>query len=138
MAVINTAVARSRDVEDAALNLNAKAFEVRRTLAAVWDLKPTAAKPPPASAVTSLNMTNESHESVVGEGDERIKVEDVHFAPGGKYRCKKALVTTKFLILTWISNRQAHHPLRIPETRPLVYGHWVAYIAGCVRNCWTL
>lgn len=88
MAVINTTVAKSRDVKDAALNLNAKAFEVRRTLAAVWDLKATAAKPPPPGAAASLDMRNESHESVVGEGDERIKVADVHFAPGGKYRCQ--------------------------------------------------
>ena len=109
MAIINTTVAKSRDVRDAALNLNAKAFEVRRTLAAVWDLKPTGAKPPPPEAAFSLDMKNESGEvgdhkilflhadlltpifpsqSVVGEGDERIKVNDVHFAPGGKYRCK--------------------------------------------------
>lgn len=88
MAVINTTVARSRDVKDAALNLNAKAFEVRRTLAAVWDLKASAAEPPPTSEAFSLDMKNESHESVVGEGDERVKVADVHFAPGGKYRCE--------------------------------------------------
>ncbi|KAL9035035.1 MAG: hypothetical protein Q9214_006774, partial [Letrouitia sp. 1 TL-2023] len=86
MTVINTAVAKSRDVKDAALNLNVKAFEVRRTLAATWDLKPTAAAPPPAESAFSLDMKNESSESVVGEGDERVKVDSVHFGPGGKYR----------------------------------------------------
>ena len=93
MAVIKTAVAKSRDVKDAALNLNAKAYEVRRTLAAVWDLKPTAAKPPPPPEAFSLDMKNESGESVV-EGDERVKVDDVHFGPGGKYRCKSTLAKT--------------------------------------------
>ena len=88
MTVINTAVAKSRDVKDAALNLNVKAFEVRRTLAAVWDLKATSAKPPPPESATSLNMRNESSESVVGEGDERVKVDPSHFGLGGKYRCK--------------------------------------------------
>ena len=88
MAVINTLVAKSQDVKDAALNINAQAFAARRTLAALWDLKPTTAAPPPPEAAFSLDMRNESGESVVGEGDERVKVDDVHFAPGGKYRCK--------------------------------------------------
>ncbi|KAL6718682.1 hypothetical protein ACLMJK_002916 [Lecanora helva] len=86
MAVIKTAVATSHDVRDAALNLNVKAYEVRRTLAAVWDVEPTQAKPPPPESAFSLDMKNESSESVVGEGDERIQVDRVHFAPGGKYR----------------------------------------------------
>ena len=89
MAVINTTVAKSRDVKDAALNLNAKAFEVRRTLAAIWDLKPTSPEVPPPEAATSLDMKNESSESVVGDGDERVKVDNVHFEPGGKYRCMR-------------------------------------------------
>lgn len=89
MTVINTAVSKSRDVKDAALNLNVKAFEVRRTLAATWDLKPTSGAPPPAESAFSLDMKNESSESVVGEGDERVKVDPAHFGPGGKYRCKR-------------------------------------------------
>ena len=91
MAVIKTLVAKSNDIKDAALNLNAKAFEVRRTLAAVWDLKPTGTAPPAPSESFSLDMKNESTESVVGDGDERILVDDVHFGPGGKYRCKYSL-----------------------------------------------
>ena len=87
MAVIKTTVAKSNDIKDAALNLNAKAFEVRRTLAAVWNLKPTSTKPPPPAESFSLDMRNESGESVVGDGDERVKVRPEHFAPGGKYRC---------------------------------------------------
>ena len=87
MAIIKTTVAKSNDIQDAALNINAKAFEVRRTLAAVWNLKPTGTKPPPAAECFSLDMRNESTESVVGDGDERVKVQPVHFAPGGKYRC---------------------------------------------------
>ena len=88
MPVINTTVAKSRDVKDAALNLNAKAYEVRRTLAAVWDLRATAAKPPPPGAAESLDMRNESDESVISKRDRRIKVPDVHLAPGGKYHCE--------------------------------------------------
>ena len=89
MAIIKeSAVALSHDVRDAALNLNIKAFEIRRTLAAVWDLKPTRPQPPPPEAAFSLDMKNEGSESVVGEGDERVKVDNVHFAPGGKYRCE--------------------------------------------------
>ena len=98
MAIINTTVAKSRDVKDAALNLNAKAYEVRRTLAAVWDLKPTAAKPPRPDAAASLDMKNESGESVVGEGDERVKVADVHFGPGGKYRCKASVASCRKIL----------------------------------------
>ena len=88
MALIKTSVAKSYDVKDAALNLNVKAYEVRRTLAAIWNVKPTRAQPPPPEAAFSLDMKNESSESVVGEGDERTLVDRVHFAPGGKYRCK--------------------------------------------------
>ena len=94
MAVINTTVARSRDVASAALNLNTKAYEVRRTLAAVWDLKPTPSQPPPAEECFSLDMKNESEESVVDGGDERVKVADAHFRPGGKYRCRSYVWTT--------------------------------------------
>ncbi|KAL9106121.1 MAG: hypothetical protein Q9227_008821 [Pyrenula ochraceoflavens] len=85
MAIINTVVAKSQDVKDAALNINAKAFEVRRTLAAVWDLKPTDSKPPIPAETLSLDMKNPGQESVVG-GDERVRVPDHDFAPGGKYR----------------------------------------------------
>ncbi|KAI9652268.1 MAG: hypothetical protein M1831_007116 [Alyxoria varia] len=86
MAVINTVVSKSHDIKDAALNLNAKAFELRRTLAAVWDLKPTGTSPPPPQESFSLDMKNEGGESVVGEGDERTRVGDSALAPGGKYR----------------------------------------------------
>ena len=88
MAVIKTLVAKSNNIKDAALNLNAKAFEVRRTLAATWELKPTSVTPPPPAESFSLDMKNESGESVVGDGDERVMVDPVHFAPGGKYRCQ--------------------------------------------------
>ncbi|KAL9620303.1 MAG: hypothetical protein Q9160_005202 [Pyrenula sp. 1 TL-2023] len=83
MAIINTTVAKSQNVKDAALNLNAKAFEVRRTLAAVWDLKPTGTQPPPPAETISLDMKNSGGESVVG-GDERVRVPDQDIAPGGK------------------------------------------------------
>ena len=86
MAIINTTVARSNNVRDAALNLNAKAFEFRQTLAGIWDLKPSASEAP--ESAFSLDMKNESGESVVGDGDERTKVHEKDFAPGGKYRCK--------------------------------------------------
>ena len=87
MTIIKTTVAKSYDIKDAALNLNTKAYEVRRTLAAVWDVKPTRPQLPPPEDVISLIMKNESSESIVGEGDERLLVDKVHFAPGGKYRC---------------------------------------------------
>ena len=85
--MINTVVARSQSVRDAALNLNQKAYETRRTLAATWKLSPTGSEPPPAEAAFSLDMKNEGEESIIDQGDERIKVDDAHFAPGGKYRC---------------------------------------------------
>ena len=87
MTVIKTTVAKSNDVKDAALNLNVKAYEVRRTLAAVWTLQSTRAQPPGPEATFSLDMKNESSESVV-DGDDRVLVDKIHFAPGGKYRCK--------------------------------------------------
>lgn len=88
MSEVKTIVAKSHNVKDAALNLNLKAYEVRRTLAATWNLAPTQAQPPPPEAAFSLNMKNEGQESVVGNSDERRLVDKVHFAPGGKYRCK--------------------------------------------------
>ncbi|MCJ1438955.1 hypothetical protein MMC27_008345 [Xylographa pallens] len=86
MAIVSTLVAKSRGVHDAALNLNAKAFELRQTLAGVWDLKPATTEAPDPKSTFQLDMKNDSGESVVGNEDERVKVETVHFAPGGKYR----------------------------------------------------
>ena len=91
MAVINTLVAKSDNIGAAALNLNAKAFEARQTLAGIWDLKPTTTAPPPPESTFQLDMKNATDESVVGEGDERVKVEEKDFMPGGKYRCKLPL-----------------------------------------------
>ena len=92
MAIINTQVAKSNNVRAAALNLNAKAFEARQTLAGIWDLKPTNTAPPPPESTFQLDMRNHTDESMVGEGDERVKVSEEHFMPGGKYRCKSALL----------------------------------------------
>ena len=85
MAVISTLVAKSEDTRAAALNLNAKAFEIRQTLAGVWDLKPSNDDVP--KDTLHLDMKNASHESVVGDNDERTKVNEQHYMPGGKYRC---------------------------------------------------
>lgn len=87
MTVIHTLVAKSEHVNDAALNLNAKAFELRQTLAGVWDLAPSTTEPPHHSKTFHLDMKNESGESVVGDEDERVKVDERDFMPGGKYRC---------------------------------------------------
>ena len=84
MAIINTLVAKSDNVNAAALNLNAKAFEIRRTLAGVWDLKPSTPEAP--KNTFHLDMKNPSGESVLDE-DERLKVPEKDFLPGGKYRC---------------------------------------------------
>lgn len=88
MAIISTQVAKSTDIRAAALNLNAKAFEARRTIAGIWDVKPSDAAPPAPESTFQLDMRNETHESIVGEGDERTKVATEHFMPGGKYRCE--------------------------------------------------
>ena len=104
MTVINTLVARSTNVKEAALNLNAKAFETRRTLAGVWDLQPSDSTHAPESALM-LDMKNESQESVVG-GDERLLVDERHFSPGGKYRCKKRFAHPTIL-LTLIKFQQS-------------------------------
>ena len=129
MAVIKTTVAKSNDVKDAALNLNVKAYEVRRTLAAVWNVKPTREQPPPPEAAFSLDMKNESSESVVGDGDERVLVDKSHFAPGGKYRCKSTTVgLVHFISLTFsCSNCEALHSLRVPSARELGNGYRMAY-----------
>ena len=131
MTVIKTTVAQSKDVKDAALNLNVKAYEVRRTLAAVWNLGPTRAEPPAPEATFSLNMRNESAESVVGAEDERVLVDNMHFAPGGKYRCKSiAIAFIKYTSLMWLcSDSKDLHPLRVPTVRTLGYGYWLAYQA---------
>ncbi|KAL8825654.1 MAG: hypothetical protein Q9191_004279 [Dirinaria sp. TL-2023a] len=86
MTAINTLVAKSDNIRAAALNLNAKTFEARQTLAGIWDLKPTAIAPPPLESTFQLDMKNSIDESIIGEGDERVKVEEKHFMPGGKYR----------------------------------------------------
>ncbi|KAI4190981.1 MAG: hypothetical protein L6R41_000431 [Letrouitia leprolyta] len=86
MATTKNTVAKSYDVRDAALNLAAKAYDVRRTVAAVWNVKPTAPQSPSPEATFSLDMTNSSEESVVDGGDERVLVDKSSFAPGGKYR----------------------------------------------------
>lgn len=81
-------MAKSSDIHAAALNLNAKVSEVRQTLAGVWDLKPSATAPPAPESTFQLDMKNSSDESVFGEGDERVKVAEKDYMPGGKYRCK--------------------------------------------------
>ncbi|KAL8705089.1 MAG: hypothetical protein Q9201_001772 [Fulgogasparrea decipioides] len=86
MAIIKNVVAKSNNTHAAALNLNAKTFELRQTLAGIWDLKPTATAPPPPESCFQLDMKNHTDESVFGEGDERVKVDEKHFMPGGKYR----------------------------------------------------
>lgn len=88
MSEVKTSVAKSNDVKDAALNLNVKAYELRRTMAAVWNLRSTPKQPPSPEAAFSLDMKNEGEESVVGGSDERRLVDKAHFAPGGKYRCR--------------------------------------------------
>ena len=79
-------VALSEDTKAAALNLTAKAYELRHTIAAVWDLPPGSSVPPSPESAEALNATNPGEESVVGQ-DGRKLVPDVHFSPGGKYRC---------------------------------------------------
>lgn len=88
MAIINTQVAKSNNTQAAALNINAKTFEARQTLAGVWDLQATAAAPPSPESAFHLDMKNPVDESISGEGDERVKVEERHFMQGGKYRCE--------------------------------------------------
>ena len=130
MAVIKTTVAKSHDVKEAALNLNVKAYEVRRTLAAVWDVKPTSAQPPSPEAAFSLDMKNESSESVIGESDERALVDKAHFAPGGKYRCEITIAFIQYASLILLrSNCKALYPLRVPKAWELGHGHWLAYQA---------
>ena len=130
MSGIKTAVAESQDVEDAALNLIDKANEIRQTLAAIWKLKPTRAQPPAPEATFSLDMKNESEESVFGD-DKRRLVNKIHFAPGGKYRCKSAVTALcRYASLRLLySHRKALHPLRVSEVWKLGHGYWLAYQA---------
>lgn len=128
MTVVKATVAKSKDVKDAALNLNVKAYEVRRTLAAVWNLESTRAEVPAPEATFSLNMRNEGSESVVGE-DDRVLVDKMHFAPGGKYRCKlMAIAFIEYTLLIWLrSDCKDLHPLRVPTPWTLVYRYRLAY-----------
>ena len=84
-----TAVTLSKNAREAALNLNAKAFEVRQPVVGIWELAPTGAEPPPAESIGFFDVwDSEKTESVIGEGDERVLVAQKDFAPGGKYRCE--------------------------------------------------
>ena len=131
MSEVKTIVAKSHNVKDAALNLNVKLYDVRRTLAATWNLAPTPAQPPSPETAFSLDMRNEGQESVVGDSDQRRLVDKDHFAPGGKYRCKSIVVfllqSTPLTLLS--SNRKAFHPLRVPKARGLGHGYRLAYQA---------
>ena len=125
MTVINTLVARSNDIKEAALNLNAKTYETRQTLAGVWDLKPSDTEQAPESAI-SLDMKNDYGESVVGEDDERILVDDRDFAPGGKYRCKNHPTVEFKSSSLYGSNRETVHSLRISTSWAVCYGYRLA------------
>ena len=128
MSVIKTTVAKSKDVKDAALNLNVKAYEVRRTLAAVWNVQSTRAQPPSPQATFSLDMKNESFESIVGEEDDRVLVDKIHFAPGGKYRCQsiKFAFILCILLISSCSNFEAFHPLRVSKAWEMGHGYRLA------------
>ena len=129
MAIVSTLVAKSHGVHDAALNLNAKAFELRQTLAGVWDLKPATTEAPDPTSTFHLDMKNDSGESVVGDEDERVKVEAVHFAPGGKYRCMSSGSERFLLLMVAYSYCEALHSLRVPRFGKMGYGNWLAYQA---------
>ena len=90
MPIIDTLVNKSNDTKDAALNLNAKTFELRRTLAAVWDLNPTTSDLPSQHSTFSHDPGNEPSESYFAPSDERVRVQPHEFAPDGRYRCKTA------------------------------------------------
>ena len=77
MAVIHTLVRKSEHI---------KAFDLRQTLAGVWDLTASKAEPPHPDSTFHLDMKNDSGESVVGDEDGRDKVDEKDFMPGGKYR----------------------------------------------------
>lgn len=128
MATTKNTVAKSYDVRDAALNLAAKAYDVRRTVAAVWNVKPTAPQSPSPEATFSLDMTNSSEESVVDGGDERVLVDKSSFAPGGKYRCKS--MTTRndnIRLIQSCSDCQTFHSLRVSKARKLGHGYRLAH-----------
>lgn len=129
MTGIKTTVAKSQGTKDAALNLNVKAYEVRRTLAAVWDTEPTRAQPPSPESAESLDMVNPGAENIVGEADERVLVDKSHFAPGGKYRCKSRIIAfIQYTSLTSsCSNCEAIHALRVPKVWGLEDGYRLAY-----------
>ena len=124
MAVINTLVAKSTDVKAAALNLNAKAFEIRQTIAGVWDLKPSAVEAP--ESAFSLDMKNATDESVVGEGDDRVKVDERHFQPGGKYRSTFLSFRTGRVPANHLRYCEVIHTLRVSGARKMGDGYWLA------------
>lgn len=82
-----SSVAVSHDIREAALNLNAKAFQLRTTLAAVWDFNTGRVQSLAPESAESFGAVNPGAESVVGT-DDRKKVDKAHYAPGGKYRCQ--------------------------------------------------
>ena len=98
MAVINTLIARSNDIKEAALNLNTKAYKTQQTLASVWDLKPSETAHTPESAF-SLDIKNDSVESMVGRSDERLLIDERDFAPEGKYRYKTSIYHIKYWLI---------------------------------------
>jgi hypothetical protein len=115
MAIVSSIVAKSTNTSTAALNLNAKAYEVRQTVAGIWDLAATPAEALAPEATFQLDMKNESGESVIGENDERVQVPDQDFAPGGKYRCMYLPMLLCAYVDSVFSHRQALHSLRVSE-----------------------
>lgn len=91
MPIIDTLVSKSNDTKHAALNLNAKTFQLRRTLAAVWDLDPSTADLPSQESTLSLDSANEPSDTSFASSDGRVKVQPHDLAPEGRYRCKTAV-----------------------------------------------
>ena len=129
MAVLTTTVAKSNDVRDAALNLNVKAYEVRRTLAAVWNVQATKAQPPSPESVSSLDMKSEGTKFVVGE-DDRMLVDKKDFAPGGKYRCESIKILNSFSTAYVFSQQLSSSP-SATSLQSRTNGSWV--LAGSLR-----
>ncbi|KAI1213792.1 uncharacterized protein F4807DRAFT_200103 [Annulohypoxylon truncatum] len=76
---------KAQDIDSQAVTINAALNKITTTIAGVWDLETNKKDTVDTSKAVFIPHKNPGSESVV-EGDDRMLVDPVHFAPGGKYR----------------------------------------------------
>ena len=94
--------------------------------AATWSLVTSDPGLPAPELTFAPKLSNGSTETVLSVKDGRTPVDAVHFAPGGKYRCKSASSVLSFSELTLTSYREALFSFRVRSGRCLGHGYRLA------------